>query len=125
MRRLYKIFFGVRTSGQAIDGEQYCRLLRENENTHFGSAIYLFMICVGVLLLPKTLIMSPGGGELRGTSLLHDAAVGNHNDTIHLLERRQAVRDRNHGFAFHETSKALLDLSLACGVETAGCFIKQ
>src|SRR4051794_9130195 len=121
MRRLYKIFFGVRTSGQAIDGEQYCRLLRENENTHFGSAIYLFMICVGVLLLPKTLIMSPGGGELRGTSLLHDAAVGNHN-TIHLLERREAVRDRDHRLTFHKTSKAFLHLSLACGVETASCF---
>jgi len=45
-------------------------------------------------------------------SLLHDTPPFQHDDPIHTCNRRETVRDRHNGLAFHEAIKRVLNSGL-------------
>src|SRR6266480_3033496 len=56
---------------------------------------------------------------------LHDATLGEHDDEIGVLHRRQAVRDHEHGAMRHEVLDRLLHQPLGLGIQGAGRFVEN
>jgi hypothetical protein len=52
-------------------------------------------------------------------------ALLEHDEAIHARDGRKAVRDRDHGLAFHQAEQLLLDRELDLAVERRGRFVEH
>src|SRR6267143_957488 len=79
----------------------------------------------GRLVAPQLFVVTAEAQQLLVRSLLGDAAGLEHDQAVHARERGQAVSDRDHRFAFHQTEELLLDGELDLAVERRGRFVEH
>ena len=58
-------------------------------------------------------------------ALFNDPPLIHYKNSIHMRNRRQSMRDRNHRFAVHHAVKRCLNGRLDFAVQRAGGFIEQ
>ena len=61
------------------------------------------------LVCPQTRIQPALIQQLRMATLFHYAAFVEHDEPVHRRNGGEPVRDRNHGFDFHQLVKVLLN----------------
>ena len=77
------------------------------------------------LMGPERRINAALGQQRAMRSLLDDSAVIEHDQLVHPLHRREAVRDNNRRPSGHQGPKSILNEGFAFGVERADRFIED
>src|SRR5712671_16223 len=77
------------------------------------------------LVPPQLFVVAAEAQQLLVRALLDDAAVLEHDQAVHTRDRGQAVRDRDHRFAFHQAEELLLDCELDLAVERRRGFVEH
>ena len=77
------------------------------------------------LVAPQPLVVAAQTQQLLVRSLLGDAAGLEDDQAIHARDGGQAVSDRDHRFAFHQTEQLLLYRELDLAVERRGRFVEH
>src|SRR6185437_1590662 len=77
------------------------------------------------LVPPQRGVVAVGAQQLRVRALLDDMAAVEHDETVHLRNGREAVRDGDHRLAAHQGAEALLDRRLDLAVEGGGRLVEH
>src|SRR5688572_8813276 len=77
------------------------------------------------LVPPKSLIVAAPPQQLGMRAFLDDAPGVEHDEPVHTRDRRQPVRDRDHGLALHEIEQLLLDRELYFAIERRGRLVEH
>ena len=77
------------------------------------------------LVLPQERVVAVEAKQLVVRSLLDDAALLENDEPIHAGDRREPVRDRDHGLALHQRRELVLDRELDLAVERGGGLVEH
>src|SRR5215472_15063438 len=77
------------------------------------------------LVRPQPSVDAAFGKQTRVVAHFDDAAMLHHDQAVHRSDRRQPVRDRDHGLAFHQSVQTRLDRGLDLAVERARRLVEQ
>src|SRR5260221_8074258 len=77
------------------------------------------------LVAPELVVMAAETQQLGVRAFLDDASRFEHDQPVHARDGRQAVRDRDHGLAFHQIEQLLLDRELDLAVERRGRLVEH
>src|SRR5260221_5336949 len=77
------------------------------------------------LVAPDLVVVAAETQQLGVRAFLDDASRFEHDQPVHARDGRQAVRDRDHGLAFHQIEQLLLDRELDLAVERRGRLVEH
>src|SRR5258706_3537900 len=77
------------------------------------------------LVAPELVVMAAEAQQFSVRAFLDDASRFEHDQPVHARDGRQAVRDRDHGLAFHQIEQLLLDGELDFAVERRGRLVEH
>src|SRR5215813_6891668 len=77
------------------------------------------------LVAPELLVVAAQREEILVRALLDDAPGFQHDQAVHARDGGKAVRDRDHGLAFHQAEELLLDRELDLAVERRGGLVEH
>src|ERR1043165_1106793 len=113
------------TSSQTSSTERIAGTIGKSSLTAFRTSVKPDSMSGPELEVVQAPIQSVGGEQISMRAALDDAALGQHDDEVGVLHRREAMGDHEHGPVCHQAIDRFLHQPLRLGVERAGRFVEN